>query len=83
MSDPQYSDFSKVKFWEHQSLRNLEEKVSVVASFDDGDPAILEASIEDGSVVVLAFGWEPAQSQFALSTKFLPLIDSMLQQKRG
>ncbi|MGC6446510.1 MAG: BatA domain-containing protein [Rubripirellula sp.] len=83
MSDPQYSDFSKVKFWEHQSLRNLEEKVSVVASFDDGDPAILEASIEDGSVVVLAFGWEPAQSQFALSTKFLPLIDSMLQQKGG
>lgn len=77
-SDPQFSDFSKIKFWSHENVGGLDEDLSVVATFDDGSPAIIEKIIGKGQLLVMTFGWQPSRSQLALSTKFLPLMDSMV-----
>jgi hypothetical protein len=52
----------------------------VLARFDDGDPAIVQVPLEKGSVVLLATTWRPSDSQLALSSKFLPLLQSLLEQ---
>ena len=77
MSDPQFNDFTKVRFWSHRSMAGLPDDWSVVAKFDNGDPAFVEHTIGDGRLWVLAAGWQPKSSQLALSTKFLPLIFSL------
>src|SRR5439155_23031817 len=48
--------------------------------FDGGDPAILEVPVGKGRVIVLASGWRTEDSQLALSTKFVPLLYSLLDQ---
>jgi len=44
-----------------------------------GDPAILVRTLGKGRVVLLASGWHPADSQLALSTKFVPLLYGWLE----
>ncbi len=77
MSDPQFSDFTKIRFWSHRTLSAFPETWNVLARFDDEDPALVEQSIGDGKMWVLAAGWQPEASQLALSTKFIPLIFGM------
>lgn len=78
-ADPRFSDFSKIKFWSHYQL-NLEghETARVIARFDSQFPAISEFPVKQGSLIVTAFGWQPKLSQFALSTKFVPFLYSLL-----
>ncbi len=84
---PQYGDFTKVHFWKHRKLRTDEApregeaRPVVIARFEDGDPAVLEAPIEKGSVVVMASGWTPDDSQLARSSKFVPLMMAMLDRR--
>ena len=52
----------------------------VLASFDDKDPALVEVPLGKGRVVILASTWRPADSQLALSSKFVPLLYAMLEQ---
>ena len=77
MADPQFNDFSKIRFWSHRKLDNVDESWQVVASFDDGDPALIETTIGKGRLLVLASGWQPKAGQLALSTKFIPLVYSL------
>ncbi|MFK8111025.1 MAG: BatA domain-containing protein [Rubripirellula sp.] len=85
MSDPKFNDFTKVRFWSHRKLSNLayetteksKTKWNLIATFDDGDPAMVETQIGSGQLLVLAAGWQPAESQLALSTKFIPLVFSL------
>jgi hypothetical protein len=51
----------------------------VLARFDQGDPAILVRSLGKGRIVLLTSGWHPADSQLALSTKFVPLLYGWLE----
>ncbi|TWT76391.1 hypothetical protein CA13_68850 [Planctomycetes bacterium CA13] len=74
MADPQFNDFSKIRFWSHRRLDPLPEKVRRLANFDDGDVAIAEEAIGTGGIWILTTGWQPDASQLALSTKFLPLM---------
>ncbi len=74
MSDPQFNDFSKIRFWAHRVISEVDDGWQVVAQYDDGDPAVLEKPVGQGRLFVLASGWQPAESQLALSTKFLPLM---------
>jgi hypothetical protein len=76
MADPQFNDFSKIRFWAHRAITGFDDGWDVVAQYDDGDPAVLEKVIGEGRLFVLASGWQPAESQLALSTKFLPLMFS-------
>jgi hypothetical protein len=50
----------------------------VLARFDQQTPALIEKRRGLGVVWVLAAGWEPVESQLAASSKFVPLLASML-----
>lgn len=83
-SDPRYSDFSKIRFWKRrqvaaESLPNAR----VIARFDNDDPAILELPVGRGRLFVFTSSWRPADSQFALSSKFVPMLGSLLEQATG
>ncbi len=82
MADPQFNDFSKIRFWSHRTLSNLNDAWQVVARFDDGDPALIECEVGQGRVFALAAGWQPEASQLALSTKFIPLVFSVFDSGR-
>jgi hypothetical protein len=82
--DPKFGDFTKIHFWKHRSLNPNEIPMSqVVAKFDDGDPAVIDVPLGKGHVVILTAGWHPEDSQFALSSKFVPFISSLLEQSDG
>jgi hypothetical protein len=83
MSDPQFNDFSKIRFWSHRRLQNVGDEWDVVAKFDDGDPALLARPIGKGELFVLTSGWQPSQSQLALSTKFIPFVFSLFDARAG
>lgn len=74
--DERLRDFTKLRFWKHRPLALAKDASSmeVLARFDQGDPAILAGKVGKGRVILLASGWHPADSQLALSTKFVPLL---------
>ncbi|WP_395744222.1 VWA domain-containing protein [Prosthecobacter sp.] len=75
-ADPKLRDFTKLRFWKHRLIEIKDEggKLETLAKFDNGRPAILSGRIGKGTLIVLASGWHPADSQLALSTKFVPLL---------
>ncbi len=80
-ADPRYSDFTKIRFWKYRRLDPAAVPgARVLAKFDGGDLAILEAPVAKGRLFVLTCGWRPQESQLALSTKFVPLLYSFLEQ---
>lgn len=83
-ADPRYSDFTKIRFWKHRVLDPAAlPNARVITRFDDGAPALLQIPSGTGSIVVLTSGWQPADSQLALSSKFVPLLHAMLEQSSG
>ncbi len=76
MADPQFNDFTKVRFWSYRLIQPIPKPWSVLANFDVGGPAMMEFQNNAGRAWVLAAGWQPSSSQLALSTKFLPLVFS-------
>ena len=82
--DARFGDFSKIHFWNHRRVRaDAVPGATVVAAFDNGDPFLIELPVGRGRVVVATSGWHPADSQLALSTKFVPLIDRLVQRDAG
>lgn len=81
---PRYSDFTKIHFWNHQrfTIRD-EDSLHLVARFDNGDPALWEQTVGEGKLFVMASGWHPDDSQLALSSKFVPLLNTLLDQAAG
>jgi len=83
-ADPRFSDFSRIHFWKHRRWTiptNLPARV--LAKFDDGSPALVEIKIGKGSLLALTAGWNPADSQLAVSSKFLPLMQIILDASGG
>ncbi len=79
-AEPRYSDFTKIHFWRHRLLDISKlSGARVVAQFDDGSPALVQAPLGRGSVLILTSSWQPADSQLALSSKFVPLLYAMLE----
>ena len=86
MSESRFSDFTKIHFWKHTAIRlrdDLSESVRVIATFDNQDPAVIEKRIGEGRIILFAFGWGPEQSQFALSSKYVPTMFSLLELSGG
>lgn len=84
LANPRYSDFTKIHFWRYQPLRPKPgASTRVLAGFDNGDAAILERLIGRGRLVAFTSGWQPDESQLALSSKFVPLIQSLLDLAAG
>jgi hypothetical protein len=78
-ADPRYSDFTHIHFWKHRRWEiPTGAQAKVLAKFDDGSPALTQMTIGSGNLLVLASGWNPADSQFAVSSKFPPLMQRML-----
>lgn len=81
-ADARFADFSSIRFWKHRLLSFDEKQPDaphVVARFDSGPPAIIEVIRPSGGrVIVLASGWHPDDSQWALSTRFPPMIHRLI-----
>jgi hypothetical protein len=78
-SDPRFSDFTKIHFWRYRKFDPAGLPDSrVIAKFDSGDPAVTEITLGKGRLLVLAAGWQPEDSQLAVSSKFVPLLWSLL-----
>jgi len=80
LAGPQFNDFTKIRFWKYRRIPPgaLGPSARVLARFDNGDAAVAEAAVGRGRLVVLASGWRPADSQLARSSKFVPLMNGLL-----
>jgi hypothetical protein len=82
-ADARFADFSSIRFWHFRILTldpNKASAVRVLAKFDTGAPAIIESSRPSGGrLFVLTAGWHPEDSQWALSTRFPPMIHRLVQ----
>lgn len=80
LAPAQYNDFTKIHFWKYRRISTDHfKKARVLARFENGDPAIVEQRVGKGRLVVLASGWNPADSQLARSSKFVPLMSALLE----
>jgi hypothetical protein len=83
-AESRFADFTKVHFWKHRKLAPVEgDGARVLAFFDNGDPFLIEKSVGKGVLLVATSGWHPADSQLALSTKFVPLVEGLLRRNDG
>ncbi|MCA9065124.1 MAG: BatA domain-containing protein [Planctomycetaceae bacterium] len=81
-SGVRFSDFSGIRFWHHRTLKTAEtpSPYRTIAAFDNGDPMIAEfRTPASGRVMILTAGWHPGDSQWALSTRFPPLLSSLIR----
>ncbi len=83
-ADPLYSDFTRIRFWNTHSVSlPADTRATVVARFDDGSPAVLEVPVGRGRLIVWASGWSPSASQWVLSSKFVPWLQSLAERAAG
>jgi len=83
-ADPRFSDFSHLRFWHALPIQLPGTSSSAVAArFDDGSAAVIESSVGGGRVITWAGEWSPAASQWVLSTKFVPWLQSLLERASG
>jgi hypothetical protein len=79
-ADERLRDFTKLRFWRHRRVTPpADAALTVLARFDDDAPAMLAAQRGQGTLLLLTSGWHPADSQLALSTKFVPLLYGWLE----
>jgi hypothetical protein len=83
-SDPRFGDFTRIHFWKYRrvDLANSPE-ARVLARFDNNDPAWFEVPVGRGTLLVWTSGWQPSDSDLALSSKFVPLLYGALEYGGG
>ena len=59
-------------------MEPLPDAAHVAARFDSGAPAWVDVPVGRGRLLFLASGWGPDDSQFALSSKFVPWLYALL-----
>jgi Mg-chelatase subunit ChlD len=75
-----FNDFTKIRFWKYRKIDpNALGDATTVARFENGDPAILEKLVGKGRLVVMTTSWTRDDSQLARSSKFVPLMISLLE----
>ncbi|MDF1826210.1 MAG: BatA domain-containing protein [Verrucomicrobiales bacterium] len=77
----QIRDFTKIRFWKQRRLtfNEPDSETRIIATFDGDAPALVEQPIGNGAAFVFLSGWEPKESQLALSSKFVPLLFSIFE----
>jgi len=79
-SDPRFGDFTRIHFWKYRRVGLIDHpQVRVLARFDTDDPAWFEVMVGHGLLLVSTSGWHPSDSDLALSSKFVPLLYSILE----
>jgi Aerotolerance regulator N-terminal/von Willebrand factor type A domain len=82
LAGAQFNDFTKIHFWKYRHIKpNAIDDARVIARFENGDIAVAEKTLGKGRLVVLASGWQPADSQLARSSKFVPLMSALLEER--
>jgi len=77
--DPRYGDFTRIHFWRYRQVHLADcPGARALAWFDSNDPALFEMSVGRGTLLVLTSSWAPSDSDLALSSKFVPLLYSVL-----
>jgi hypothetical protein len=79
-ADPRFADFTHIHFWQHRrvALARLP-GARVLARLDNDAPAWFDVPVGKGTLLVWTSGWHPADSDLALSSKFAPLLYSILE----
>lgn len=76
---PQFSDFSKIRIWQNDTISfNPSDNTRALARLEDGNAWLLEHDMGRGTVWIFTSSWRTEDSNFALSTKFVPVLLSML-----
>ncbi|MCA9188071.1 MAG: VWA domain-containing protein, partial [Planctomycetales bacterium] len=89
MADARFNDFTKIQFWNVRRVElDAEADVGaengadthqrVLVRFDDHTPALWHQPLGSGLVWGMTSGWQPRDSNMALSTKFVPLINGLV-----
>jgi len=83
-AEPRFSDFSRIRFW-HSVAIGVPQASSwqTLAAYESGDPLLLERDSEQGKLMVWAGGWAPEQSQWVLSSKFVPWLQGLVERRAG
>jgi len=80
-SEPRFGDFTKIHVWAHRLLDAATlPGARIPAKFDSGAPALVQVPLGKGNVWILTSGWHPADSQLGVSSKFVPLLWSLMEQ---
>lgn len=85
-AEAQFSDFSGIHFWKHRQLQGeLSLQARVLVRFDNRVPAVVQWSQPTGTAKLWYFaaGWHPRDSQLSRSSKFVPLMWSVLEGALG
>ncbi len=79
-ADAAFADFTRIHFWKYRQLKvDNSQRSRVVARFDSGDPAVMEIASGRGRVLILASGWHPTDSQLSVSSRYVPLMNALLE----
>ncbi|WP_437205244.1 BatA domain-containing protein [Planctomicrobium sp. SH664] len=79
-NDPRFSDFTKARVWHHR-IFNTESLPgsNVLARLDDDAPLLCEIPHGRGRVFLLTSGWNRDDSDLAVWSKFIPLMNGLLE----
>ena len=56
-ADPRFADFTKIHFWKHRRVKlEADDSTEVLASFDKGDPFLVQRSIGKGRLLIATSG---------------------------
>ncbi|MCA9079112.1 MAG: BatA domain-containing protein [Planctomycetaceae bacterium] len=81
--DPRFSDFTKLRFWKRYRIeRPAEPNAHVLWHFADGAPALLQSPFEAGQIVLLLSNWRREESELAVWSKFVPMMNGLLEAGR-
>ncbi len=80
LADSRFNDFTKTRFWQHRRIElPATSSWKTLASFDDRSPALASYAHGQGKIWLMTSGWQPAESQLALSSKFVPIMAGIFQ----
>jgi hypothetical protein len=79
LADSRFNDFTKVRFWSHRVVEMNESNSQILSRFDDGSAAFIAISKGSGVLWLMTAGWQPTQSQLALSSKFVPILSGLFR----
>ena len=82
-TEARFADFTRIQVWRHRRVSpEMFPGARVLASFDDGDAALVEIPVGQGRLHLWTTTWSRDDSQLALSSKFVPILDRLLDSAR-
>lgn len=74
-ADPRFSNFANIRIWQAPLINvPVSENYRMIARFDDGSPLLTEIRIGKGRIFLWTGSWAPSDSQWVLSSKFIPFL---------